>query len=59
MQQWCRHDRRNHGNQIQPLLLSDQGDVVWSDQPFRIRVGRAVRVNAGLDVLPVFERVSP
>jgi len=51
-------DRRNHGNQIQPLLLSDQRDVVWSDQPFRIRVGRAVRVNAGLDVLPVFERVS-
>jgi alpha-glucosidase len=29
---------RNYGNQIQPLLLSDQGDVVWSDQPFHIRV---------------------
>jgi alpha-glucosidase len=29
---------RNYGNQIQPLLLSDNGDVVWSDQPFRIRV---------------------
>ena len=29
---------RNYGNQIQPLLLSDNGDVVWSDQTFRIRV---------------------
>lgn len=29
---------RNYGNQIQPLLLSDNGDVIWSDQPFRVRV---------------------
>ncbi len=29
---------RNYGNQIQPLLLSDNGDVIWSDQPFRIQV---------------------
>jgi alpha-glucosidase len=28
----------NYGNQIQPLLLSDQGDVIWSEEPFRIRV---------------------
>jgi alpha-glucosidase (family GH31 glycosyl hydrolase) len=27
----------NQGNQVQPLLLSNQGDVVWSDQAFAIR----------------------
>jgi alpha-glucosidase len=27
----------NHQNQVQPLLLSDQGDIVWSDGPFRIQ----------------------
>lgn len=28
----------NHQNQVQPLLLSSQGDVVWIDDPFKIRV---------------------
>lgn len=27
----------NHQNQVQPLLLSDQGDVVWSEGPFKIQ----------------------
>ena len=27
----------NHQNQIQPLLLSDQGDVIWMDDPFKMR----------------------
>jgi alpha-glucosidase (family GH31 glycosyl hydrolase) len=27
----------NHQNQVQPLLLSDKGDVVWSDVPFKIQ----------------------
>jgi len=27
----------NHQNQVQPLLLSDQGDVIWSEEPFKIQ----------------------
>ena len=27
----------NYQNQVQPLLLSDQGDVIWSEEPFNIR----------------------
>lgn len=27
----------NHQNQVQPLLLSDQGDVIWMDDPFKLR----------------------
>ena len=27
----------NYGNQVQPLLISDHGEVVWSETPFRIR----------------------
>ncbi len=26
----------NYGNQVQPLLISDQGEVVWSEEPFRM-----------------------
>lgn len=26
----------NHQNQVQPLLLSSQGDVVWSEDPFKL-----------------------
>src|SRR5690554_2185261 len=26
-----------YGNQAQPLLLSDQGHVIWSDEPLRIQ----------------------
>ena len=25
-----------YGNQLQPLILSDQGDVIWSEYPYRI-----------------------
>lgn len=27
----------NYQNQVQPLLLSDQGDVIWSEDPFKIQ----------------------
>ena len=27
----------NHQNQVQPLLLSSQGDVIWSEAPFELR----------------------
>lgn len=27
----------NYQNQVQPLLLSDQGDVIWSEEPFEIQ----------------------
>jgi alpha-glucosidase (family GH31 glycosyl hydrolase) len=26
----------NYGNQVQPLVLSNKGDVIWSDKPFRL-----------------------
>ena len=28
----------NYGNQIQPLLLSNQGDVIWSEDPIKINI---------------------
>ncbi len=28
----------NYGNQVQPLLLSDRGEVIWSDDPCVIRM---------------------
>ena len=28
----------SYGNQVQPLLLSDQGHVIWSEEPLRVRV---------------------
>jgi len=27
----------NHQNQVQPLLLSNQGDVIWAEDPFKIQ----------------------
>jgi alpha-glucosidase (family GH31 glycosyl hydrolase) len=30
-------DADNYENQVQPLLLSDQGDVIWSEDPFKIQ----------------------
>jgi alpha-glucosidase (family GH31 glycosyl hydrolase) len=30
----------NYQNQVQPLLLSDHGDVIWSEDPFKIRFQR-------------------
>jgi len=29
-------DGNLYGNQVQPLLLSSQGDVIWSEQPFKL-----------------------
>jgi alpha-glucosidase len=59
---------RNYGNQIQPLLLSDAGDVVWSEQPFRIRVaagalnltgrGPFVRTRAGTSLRDAYRSAS-
>jgi alpha-glucosidase len=28
----------NYGNQVQPLLLSSYGEVIWSEQPFELRM---------------------
>src|SRR4051812_37617430 len=30
----------SYGNQAQPLLLSNRGDVVWSDAPFVVAAGK-------------------
>jgi alpha-glucosidase len=27
-----------YGNQVQPLLLSNQGDLIWSEEPFKFKV---------------------
>lgn len=32
----------NHQNQIQPLILSDQGNVLWSEGPFKIQFQEGV-----------------
>jgi alpha-glucosidase len=31
----------NHQNQIQPLVLSDRGDVIWSEEPFQLQFHEA------------------
>jgi alpha-glucosidase len=47
-----------YGNQVQPLLLSNEGDVIWSEEPFHFKVennkvsiikaeGEVVRKKAG------------
>lgn len=28
----------NYGNQVQPLLLSNNGDVIWSEEPFEMKM---------------------
>jgi len=30
-------DAENYQNQVQPLLLSNEGDVIWSEDPFKIQ----------------------
>ena len=42
----------NHQNQVQPLLLSTQGDVVWSEDPFKVclRQGKLLIDSAGTRV---------
>ncbi len=38
----------NYGNQIQPLLISNQGHTIWSEQPFTLEVkDDTLRVRAG------------
>ncbi len=32
----------NYGNQVQPILLSHQGDLIWSEDPMRISVEKDV-----------------
>src|SRR5210317_2005871 len=27
-----------YGNQVQPLLLSNEGDVIWSEEPFEFKI---------------------
>jgi alpha-glucosidase (family GH31 glycosyl hydrolase) len=54
----------NYQNQVQPLLLSDQGDVIWSKDPFDIQVrkgnllvesnGDPVRIKAGSSLREAF-----
>ncbi|HVU09446.1 MAG TPA: glycoside hydrolase family 31 protein [Verrucomicrobiae bacterium] len=54
----------NYENQVQPLLLSDQGDVIWSEDPFTIRVqqgnllvgseGDPIRIKAGNSLREAF-----
>ncbi len=33
---WQADLHSNYGNQVQPLMLSSKGEVIWSDRPFRI-----------------------
>jgi alpha-glucosidase (family GH31 glycosyl hydrolase) len=44
----------NYGNQVQPLMLSSKGDVIWSDHPYKInfspgklKIKGAVQYNKG------------
>lgn len=32
----------NYGNQVQPLLLSTEGDVIWSEDPFEVKMANNV-----------------
>jgi alpha-glucosidase len=34
----------NHENQVQPLLLSSQGDVIWAEAPFKLSFQRGTLV---------------
>ena len=56
------------GNQVQPLLLSDQGDVIWSDYPPKITFennevivdakGKAIYTKAGTTLKEAYEFAS-
>lgn len=42
----------NYGNQAQPLLLSNQGDVIWSEKPFRVSMeNNTLAVNSNSESL--------
>ena len=55
----------NHENQVQPLLLSSQGDVIWSEDPFSVsfqrgnlrvesKAGRIIRSQEGTSLREAF-----
>ena len=56
------------GNQVQPLLLSDQGDVIWSDYPPKVTFGNgeivvdgkgtAIHTKAGSTLKEAYEFAS-
>ena len=56
------------GNQVQPLLLSDRGDVIWSDYPPKVTIrngevmvdagGKAVHSRAGSTLKEAYEFAS-
>jgi alpha-glucosidase len=48
----------NHQNQIQPLLLSNQGDVIWSDEPFKLQVHEGQRAQVDWQGASIF-RAKP
>jgi alpha-glucosidase (family GH31 glycosyl hydrolase) len=41
----------NSGNQAQPLLLSDKGEVIWSEQPFKIKYSSGILCLTGKSVI--------
>ena len=44
--------RSNYGNQVQPLLLSSDGEVIWSELPFGIRMqGDTLKVSSTVPAL--------
>ncbi|MFV0555236.1 MAG: glycoside hydrolase family 31 protein [Mangrovibacterium sp.] len=43
---------KGFGNQVQPLLLSDAGDVIWSDAPLHIiKNGNSLKVSSSQEVI--------
>ncbi|MFK8008948.1 MAG: glycoside hydrolase family 31 protein [Saprospiraceae bacterium] len=41
----------SYGNQVQPLLLSDQGEVIWSEAPFEFQVENQITINDQNDLV--------
>lgn len=59
----------SYGNQVQPLLLSDRGNLVWSEEPFEFSIdsgrveilqarGEIVRLNAGKSLRDAYAYAS-
>jgi len=44
---WQADLNSNYGNQVQPLMLSSKGEVIWSDHPFKIDFSRGQLKIAG------------
>jgi alpha-glucosidase (family GH31 glycosyl hydrolase) len=36
--------KSNYGNQVQPLLLSSSGELIWSEQPFEVRMDNDILI---------------